>query len=178
MNGIKKYSILIFTILALILEFMGINYILILLLVGFLVAYITRQIKQGIITAVLYTILGFIVTYPGSLYITQYLPTTAAPVDTSIYAVGSNLLIGIAIPTIIAVIVSAFASILAVELVNIVHKEDKNKDKNRNQNKKHRKINLREKRQRNKQIKRRKREIIHSTPIQKIKDNQNKNNKK
>lgn len=118
---LKKFSIIIFVILALILSRSGFGYLLILVLIGLIVSYINRRKREAIITGVLYALIGYILSYPTGLILKDYMPTYTIPVQTSTTTMIIDLLLGALIPMCVAIIVCGVTAIIGSNIAKYIH---------------------------------------------------------
>lgn len=118
---LKKFSIIIFVILALILSRSGFGYLLILVLIGLIVSYINRRKREAIITGILYALIGYILSYPTGLILKDYMPAYTIPVQTSTTAMLIDLLLGALIPMCVAIIICGITAIIGSNIAKYVH---------------------------------------------------------
>ncbi|MDO5825347.1 MAG: hypothetical protein Q4Q22_03115 [Methanosphaera sp.] len=124
---LKKFSIIIFAVLALILSRSGFSYLLILVLIGLIVSYINRRKREAIITGVLYALLGYILSYPTGLILKDYMPAYTIPVQTSTTTMMTDLLLGALIPMIVAIIVCGITAVIGSNIAKIIHGKSEDK---------------------------------------------------
>ena len=73
-NFLGKFGIVIISaILALILARIGISYLVILIVIGFIIALITKSKAYAVLTGLLYTVISYILSYPAGLFLVDYL---------------------------------------------------------------------------------------------------------
>lgn len=111
MNILKKISILIVAVLSLELTRMGISYLTILIAIGIVMPIICGNKKSAVFTGVLYATISYILTYPSSLFLIDYMPSESIPITVPISTVYSNIFFGWIIPVIIAIVVCGIFSI-------------------------------------------------------------------
>lgn len=129
LNGIVKFSrVIIGAVLALILCRMGISYLAVLVALGFILSFISKNKWEGVLSAVIYTTLSYIISYPSGLYLKEFMPTIEIPIVVNPTSVIMTLFLGWLIPVIIAIIISGCAAILGKECAKIIRK-DKKEDK-------------------------------------------------
>ena len=129
LNGIVKFSrVIIGAVLALILCRMGISYLAVLVALGFILSFISKNKWEGVLSAVIYTTISYIISYPSGLYLKEFMPTIEIPIMVNPTSVAMTLFLGWLIPVIIAIIISGCAAILGKECAKIVRK-DKKEDK-------------------------------------------------
>ena len=116
----RKFSILIFVVLALLLSRSGFGYLLILVLIGLIVSFINKRKREAIITGVLYALVGYILSYPSGLMLKDYMPSITIPVQTSTATVVMDLLIGALIPTCVAIIVCGITAIIGSNIAKYI----------------------------------------------------------
>ena len=127
---LKKFSIIIFVILALILSRSGFSYLLLLVLIGLIVSYINKRKREAIITGVLYALVGYILSYPAGLILNDYMPSIDIPVQTNAISVGMALLMGALIPVCFAIIICTITALIGSNLAKYVdEKLNRNADK-------------------------------------------------
>lgn len=121
--------IIIFTLMGLLLTRMGISYLLVLLLIGLGVSFLSKSKLYSIIAGILYAIVGYIITYPTGLFLAEYMPSDII-IETSSTAVAMNLLMGALIPTIFAIIVCGISAVIGASIANYIRKDNSNNDNN------------------------------------------------
>lgn len=102
----------------------------VLMLLGVVVTLITRYKKDAIISSILYVVIGHIITYPNGILLNIYIPDVEIPVTTSILTNMVDQLVGIIIPSTIAIIVTGIVSLAVSLILNHVKptsKDDENK---------------------------------------------------
>ncbi|HIH36074.1 MAG TPA: hypothetical protein HA277_00510 [Methanosphaera sp.] len=122
MNILKKLSILIVAILAIHVTRMGVNYFTILLAIGIIMPIICGSKKSAVFTGILYATLSYIITYPSSLFLINYMPRESIPITVSTATVYSNLLMGWIIPVIITIVVCGIFSVIGLMLKRLFDK--------------------------------------------------------
>lgn len=122
MNILKKLSILIVAILAIQVTRMGVNYFTILLAIGIIMPIICGSKKSAVFTGILYATLSYIITYPSSLFLINYMPRESIPITVSTATVYSNLLMGWIIPVIITIVVCGIFSVIGLMLKRLFDK--------------------------------------------------------
>jgi lipopolysaccharide export LptBFGC system permease protein LptF len=123
----KKFSIIIFVVLALILSRCGFGYLLILVLIGLIVSFINQRKREAIITGVLYALMGYILSYPTGLILNDYMPSASIPIEVSTSTVIMDLLLGALIPTLAAIIICGITAIIGSNIAKYMG-ERKSKD--------------------------------------------------
>ena len=111
-NILKKLSIPVVAILALGLTRTGISYFTILIAIGILLPIICGSKKSAVFTGILYATLSYILTYPSSTFLINYMPSESIPLSVSTATVYSNIFMGWIIPVIIAAVVCGVFSII------------------------------------------------------------------
>lgn len=112
MNILKKLSIIIVAILAIGVTRMGVNYYTILIAIGIIMPIICGSKKSAVFTGIIYATLSYIITYPSSLFLINYMPSESIPLSVSTATVYSNLFMGWIIPVIIVVVVCGVFSVI------------------------------------------------------------------
>jgi len=120
---LKKFSIIIFVLLALIVSRMGISYIVILIAIGFIVSFINQRKREAIITGVLYALVSYILSYPAGLFLSEYMPSTDIVIETSVLTVAKDLIIGALIPMIIALVLCGITAIIGSNIAKAINKD-------------------------------------------------------
>ncbi|MBO7718798.1 MAG: hypothetical protein J6S29_01450 [Methanosphaera sp.] len=121
---LRKFSIIIFVILALILSRSGFGYLLILVMIGLIVSYINRRKREAIITGILYALIGYILSYPTGLILKDYMPAYTIPVQTSTATMIMDLLLGALIPVCVAIVICGITAIIGSNIAKYVHERD------------------------------------------------------
>lgn len=127
-NLLKKFSIIIFILLALIISRMGVSYIIILIAIGLIVSFINQRKREAIITGVLYALVSYILSYPAGLFLSEYMPTTDVVIETSAITVAENMIIGALIPMIIAFILCAITAVIGSNISKAINKDKTSED--------------------------------------------------
>ena len=122
-NLLKKFSIIIFVLLALIVSRMGVSYIIILIAIGLIVSFINQRKREAVITGVLYALVSYILSYPAGLFLSEYMPTTNVVIETSAITVAKNLIVGALIPMIIAFILCGITAIIGSNIAKAMNKD-------------------------------------------------------
>ena len=167
-NFLGKFGIVIISaILALILARIGISYLVILIAIGFIIALITKSKAYAVLTGLLYTVISYILSYPAGLFLVDYMPTTNVTIPIDTITVGIDLLMGVLIPAIAAVVLCGLPAIIGVNIAEYIHKPTTQPQKEEhhykvmdNFNQVHKKVNK-------KQVEA---DILRQTPIQKAKN--------
>lgn len=123
MDFLKKFSIIIFVVLALIVSHMGISYLTILVVIGLLVSFITGHKKDAVITGVLYALISYILSYPAGLFLAEYMPSTTLNVSADSVTVMSDVIIGALVPSIVAIVICGICAIIGSEISKYVFKK-------------------------------------------------------
>lgn len=175
-NFLGKFGIVIISaILALILARIGISYLVILIAIGFIIALITKSKAYAVLTGLLYTVISYILSYPVGLFLVDYMPTTNVTIPIDTITVGIDLLMGVLIPAIAAVVLCGLPAIIGVNIAEYIHKPTTQPQKEEhhykvmdNFNQVHKKVNK-------KQVEA---DILRQTPIQKAKNRKKKEKQK
>lgn len=126
LNGIVKFSrVIIGAVLALILCRMGVSYLAVLVALGFILSFISKNKWEGVLSAVIYTTISYIISYPSGLYLKEFMPSIEIPIVVNPTSVMMTLFLGWLIPVIIAIIISGCAAILGKECAKIIRKDKK-----------------------------------------------------
>lgn len=112
MSLLKKFSVILVALLALGLTRVGIGYLTILIAIGIIMPLICGNKKSAIYTGVLYTTLSYLLSYPSSLFLIDYMPSSEIPISISSATVLSNIFLGWIIPVIIAVVICGISSVI------------------------------------------------------------------
>lgn len=168
---LKKFCVIIVALLALGLTRMGIGYLTILIAIGIIMPVISDNKKSAIITGVLYATLGYIISYPSSLFLINYMPDINIPISVSSATTLSNIFLGWIIPVIFAIVICGIFSIIG----NIIKsKVFNNNGNNENEHRFDTQDNLNPI-DTNSLNKKEKKELLYLTPIQKAKNRYNDN---
>lgn len=175
---LRKFRIIIAIILALMLSHMGISYMIILLAIGFIMALLSQSKFEAILTGILYVVVSYILSYPTGLFLANYLPTTNVTIQTSVVTVGIDLLMGVLIPSLVAVVFCGIAAVIGVNIVDLFHVNETNRTKTGEHHYKVMNTFEQHKQQRRKE-KQEKERLLYLTPIQRAKiKKQNKDKKR
>lgn len=176
-NFLRKFRIIIVVILALMLSHTSISYMVILLAIGFIMALISQSKFEAILTGVLYAIVSYILSYPTGLFLANYMPTTNVTIQTSAVTVGIDLLMGVLIPSIVAVVFCGIAAIIGISIVNLFHGNETTQTETEEH---HYKVmnNFKQHKQQRKQEKQDKERLLYLTPIQRAKIKKQNDDKK
>ena len=109
---LKKFSVIIVALLALGLTRMGIGYLTILLAIGIIMPIICDNKKSAIFTGILYATLGYLLSYPSSLFLINYMPDRDIPISVSSTSILTNIFLGWIIPVIVAIVICGIFSII------------------------------------------------------------------
>ena len=112
MNILKKFCVIIVALLALGLTRMGMGYLTILMAIGIIMPLICDNKKSAIFTGVLYTTLSYVLSYPSSLFLIDYMPNYDIPISVSSTTVLTNVFLGWLIPVLIAIVLCGIFSII------------------------------------------------------------------
>lgn len=124
---LRSIEIVVVAIAALILTRLSISYIIILALIGLITTLISKRRKDAIIAAVLYTIIGYVISYPAGMFFAQFTPETPIPVSITLTDTIINQAIGVAIPIIIAIIITTVVSSAVIFILNLLGGNKKQK---------------------------------------------------
>ena len=124
--------IILFTVGGILLTRMGISYLIVLILIGLLVSFISKSKLYAVITGVMYAIVSYILTYPAGLFLIDYMPTSDVVIETSSTTVITDLIMGALIPSIFAIIVCGICALIGASIANYIRKDD---DSNQEENK-------------------------------------------
>ena len=91
---LKKFSVIIVALLALGLTRMGIGYLTILLAIGIIMPIICDNKKSAIFTGILYATLGYLLSYPSSLFLINYMPDRDIPISVSSTSILTHIFLG------------------------------------------------------------------------------------
>ncbi len=164
----RLFKILVAVILALILTYIGINYVVVLLAVGLILTILNKRKKDAIFTGILYAFIGYVMSYPvGLANMGQYIPLVDIPVQTTVLTSFISLLIGVVIPVLVSIILTGSVSIITYYVLDYLNLT---KDKT-NRYEKHyfqTKEAIKENRDQNRR-KKEKEDLLNLSPIQKSK---------
>ncbi|MBE6493336.1 MAG: hypothetical protein E7Z84_01825 [Methanosphaera stadtmanae] len=116
--------IIAFTLIGLLLTRIGISYLLVLLLIGLGVSFLSKSKLYAILTGMAYAIVSYIITYPAGLFLAQYMPTSSVVIKTNPIAVAMDLLMGALIPTIFAIIICGISAVIGAGIANYIRKDN------------------------------------------------------
>ncbi|RAP52749.1 MAG: hypothetical protein BZ138_02425 [Methanosphaera sp. rholeuAM270] len=129
-NIYKIFTILLSAFIALVLTRMGIGYLFILVALGLILPFITKDRISAILSGTLYAAVGYILSYPSGLFLTNYMPSIEIPINVSPIEVLLNMSLGLIIPVIIAIVICFIASLIGKYLSNLItHEEVKDEEK-------------------------------------------------
>lgn len=126
-NILKKISILLMALLSLELTRMGIGYLTILVAIGIIMPIFCGSKKSAVYTGILYTTLSYMISYPSSTFLIDYMPSESIPLTVSTATQYSNLFLGWIIPVIISVVICGIFSVLGYAIRRAIFGEDKKK---------------------------------------------------
>ncbi len=163
---LKKFSVLIVALLALKLTRMGISYLAVLIAIAIVMPIICDNKRSAVVAGILYTTISYLLTYPSSLFLKNYMPDTSIPIAVSSSAVYMNLFMGWIIPVIITMIICGIVSTIIYSIKRSIVKkqDDKNKDVHYFERGDLNKFDT------NSLNKKQKKELLYLTPIQKAKN--------
>lgn len=134
-NILKVLPIIIGAFAALILTRLGISYLLLLVALGFILPFLTKDKKSAVLSGILYAAISYIISYPSGLFLSNYMPSIEIPINVSPIEVIFNLLLGLLVPMIVAAIICFITAIIGEYLSNkIQHKDKKEKEYHFQQN--------------------------------------------
>ena len=125
---LKKFSIVIIAVLALILTRIGIGYLILLVTIGIVTPILTGKKKDAIFTGILYSTLSYIISYPAGLYLINYMPNIEIPVTVTSTEIAFNLFMGWIIPVMVSIIICGITSFIGIWAANLIHKKTDQKD--------------------------------------------------
>lgn len=168
MDFLKKFSILIFAILALLLSRMGISYLILLVLIGLILSFINQRKRDAVISGILYALISYIISYPSGLFLKDYMPNTSVIVQTDINVVIFHLIIGALIPIVVAIIICGITAIIGSNISRYINS---NKNIKKESTKHNFKLieNFKQSNQNSRKEQQHKEDLINLTPIQKAK---------
>lgn len=175
---LKRFSTIIFVILALMLSRLGIGYLTLLILLGLIVSFINKRKRDAIIAGLLYAMVGYILSYPTGLLLADYMPTTDIVIETNAATMMTDLVIGALIPMIVAFVICGITAIIGSNIAKYLESNKKSTTEFDNTDTHQFNVvgNFKQKQEKQKETRKNKEELINLTPIQKAKMRKEKEN--